>query len=203
MEKEGDTIFLTEYNSYYENRDSIYNINDNYNYSYLLKECEIIHFAPEISELSLIGTKATRCNNKTLDDSHFSNNLKCEFFHINNINLLRDEFKNKGVMTIVMCDILLAILDREMAWFNNIEVSLVDNSKVLIDDNTNTLVSVYSRIFRGYKKGIDTSTDRLVVEGSHMYYLFPVKTRRDDIKYYQELRREKYETFKNSVIKKQ
>lgn len=97
-----------------------------------------------------------------------------------------------------MCDILLAILDREFAWGKNIEVSLTDRSSVIIDGIEISSVSVYNHIFRGYRKGIDISEDRIVVEGVDLNYLFPKETRKDDIKYYQNLRNDKIKRFKKT-----
>lgn len=195
-------MLLTKLNSDVEN---IFETNV-YDYHYLLSEYKVGHFlsAKDLKNGKEIAqSKARICKNSEKFKSHFNPNYNTEMYMIEKINLIDIENNNKGIMTIIMCDILLSILDREFAWGKNIEVLLTDRSKVLIDDEINSSVSVYSRIFRGYKKGIDTSEDRLVVEGVDMYYLFPQETRKDDIRYYEELRSEKYETFKNSVIKKQ
>lgn len=102
-------------------------------------------------------------------------------------------------MTILVCDILLAILDREMAWYNNIEVSLVDISSVIDNKGyADASINVYRRLFRGYTKGVNKVGERLVVEGNNLNYLFLIKTRKDDIQYYQNLRNEKIERFKKN-----
>lgn len=174
-----------------------------YNYDYLLHggDDEIVYFlsndAMENNTL-IAGSKAYRCDGNEFNPC-FKEKYNTEQFHIANILITNDEDNNKGIMTILVCDILLAILDREMAWYNNIEVSLVDNSSVIDNKGyADPSISVYHRLFRGYRKGVDISDDRLVVEGNNLNYLFPIKTRKDDIHYYQKLRNEKIERFKKN-----
>lgn len=173
-----------------------------YKYDYLLHDGhdEICYFLSEDAmenDDSIAGSKAYRSINKEGFKSRFREKYNTEQFHIANILISNNEDNNKGIMSILVCDILLAILDREMAWYNNIEVSLVDLSRVINDKGyTDGSISVYHRIFRGYRKGVDISNDRLVVEGNNLNYLFPIKTRKDDIQYYQNLRYEKIERLK-------
>lgn len=191
-------MFLTKLNSGSDNKFE----KNIYDYYYLLSKYKVRHF---ISEKDLKNGKeiaqsqASICTKNEEIKSNFNPNFNTEMYKIKKINLIDIENNNKGIMTIIMCDILLSILDREFAWGKNIEVSLTDRSKVLVDEKINISVSVYSRIFRGYRKGIDTSEDRLVVEGVDMYYLFPKDTRKDDIQYYQNLRNEKIERFKKMM----
>lgn len=197
-------MFLTKLDTYSKNE---YETNV-YNYSYLSPKTKdrVCHFVSE-KDLKygneIAGSKAYICKKGEEFESHFDQNYDTEMYHIAKISIRHDEDKNKGIMTIIMCDILLAILNREFAWGKNIEVSLTDRSKVIVDGIINTSVSVYSHIFRGYRKGINISEDRLVVDDIYMYYLFPIKTRKDDIKYYQNLRNEKIERFKNRVLSKE
>ncbi|MEB8122976.1 hypothetical protein NGH46_12655 [Staphylococcus xylosus] len=178
-----------------------------YNYDYLLNVdqelVEVGHFVSKDAlknDDTIAGSKVFRCTDITKFKSCFGNKYNTEHFHISNIYITNDEDRHKGVMTIIVCDILLAILDREMGWYNNIEVSLVDQSKVIDDKGcTDANISVYNRIFRGYVKGTNTTDERLVVDGNDLNYLFPIKTRRDDISYYQNLRKEKIERFEKMV----
>lgn len=176
-----------------------------YSYDYLLADIsdEIGHFVSKDAldkDIHIAGSQAFRCTNRKEFKSRFGNKYNTEHFHISNIRITNDEDMHKGVMTIIVCDILLAILDRKKAWRNDIEVSLVDQSKVIDDEGCiDTSISVYSRIFRGYIKGTNTTDERLVVDGNELNYLFPIKTRRDDISYYQNLRKEKIERFEKMV----
>lgn len=195
--------FLTKQ---YSNNGDIYDPNTfTYIYDYLLnvEQDEVGHFVSKEAfdnDNSIAGSKVFRCTDKKKFKSCFGNKYNTEHFHISNIYINSDENTHKGVMTIIVCDILLAILDSKMARYNNIEVSLIDLSKVIDDEGCiDTSISVYSRIFRGYIKGTNTTDERLVVNGNDLNYLFPIKTRRDDISYYQNLRKEKIERFEKMV----
>lgn len=195
--------FLTKQ---YSNNGDKYDPNTyTYNYDYLLnvEQDEVGHFVSKDAFYNndhIAGSKVFRCTNEKQVKSRFGNKYNTEHFHISNIRITKDEDMHKGVMTIIVCDILLAILDRKMARYNNIEVSLIDLSNVIDDEGcTDAPISVYSRIFRGYIKGTNTTDERLVVNGNDLNYLFPIKTRRDDISYYQNLRKEKIERFEKMV----
>lgn len=175
-----------------------------YVYDYLVteKRTPINHFIPK--EYLKEGTKrkmiarsqAYLCKNNDKYVSQFVNTKIKQLFHIAKLAIADTEYKNKGIITIIMCDIILAILDRELAWGENIEICLKDLSKVIIGDSQSQSTTVYHRIFRGYEKGIDTTNQRLIVKGSFVNYLFPKETRKEDIAYYKNLRSEKIERFK-------
>lgn len=196
-------MFLTKQYTYFKNEPD--SASHTYNYDYLLAGIsdEVGHFVSKDdlkNDDTIAGSKAYRCTNKKEFKSRFGNKYNTEQFHISNIRITNDKDMHKGVMTIIVCDILLAILDREMAWYNDIEVSLVDLSHVIDNKGyTDASISVYSRIFRGYIKGTNKTDERLVVDENNLNYLFPIKTRRDDISYYQNLRKEKIERFEKMV----
>lgn len=104
-------------------------------------------------------------------------------------------------MTIMFCDMMLCIFEREMAYRNNIELKLVN----LADKyKNNKIINVYQSVLPGYELSESKpNKDRIILEKLHynkildcayyddIYYLFPLNTRKSDIEYYQNLRNEK------------
>lgn len=138
------------------------------------------------------------------------NGLKTEKFYLEKINVI-DQFKSNGIMTIIFCDMILSILKREMAYYNDIELKLVN----LADKYRNeSIVNVYQSVLPAYElSDIHTKNQRIVLEKlqynrnldlnyySDIYYLFPLETRKKDIEYYENLRDKKMKNLNIEHIK--
>lgn len=142
--------------------------------------------------------------------SRFKNIVKTEKFYLEKINV-EPKFDNNGIMTIMFCDMMLCIFEREMAYRNNIELKLVN----LADKyRENKIVNVYQSVLPGYELSeIKPNQNRIVLEKLHydknlncayyddIYYLFPLNTRKSDIEYYKNLRNEKIRALDINKIK--
>lgn len=142
--------------------------------------------------------------------SRFENVDYTEKFYLQKINVI-PKFENKGIMTIIFCDMMLCIFEREMAYRNNIELKLVNTSKKCRDKK---IVNVYQSVLPGYELNEKQSKhSRLVLEKltyskdlklnyyKNIFYLFPLKTREADIHYFKSLRNEKLSALDISKIK--
>ncbi|MDS3929983.1 hypothetical protein RJC24_11325 [Staphylococcus epidermidis] len=103
-----------------------------------------------------------------------------------------DNYSNMGVMTVMFCDIILAIINREFSSKYNIVIHLCDISHTT---EIEKVVNVYQSVLPNYKK-MKTNSDnkRIEVKGNRkneIFYLFLKQTRKDDIEYYKELRQNK------------
>lgn len=116
-------------------------------------------------------------------------------------------------MTIMFCDIMLAVLKREMAYHNNIEMKLINMADILRDDK---IVNVYHRVLPGYElTNVQPENTRIILEKPQnikhlnfkiyedIYYLFPLETRKEDIEYYEILRQTKLENLDVNKIMEQ
>ena len=143
--------------------------------------------------------------------SRFENICETETFYLEKINVI-PTFENNGIMTIMFCDMMLAILNREMAYYNNIEIKLVNISDKYKDGK---IVNVYKGVLPSYhlnSKKLENS--RMVLENlkfnrlinseyyQDIYYLFPLKNRKADIEYYDKLRELKINQLDVAHIKK-
>ncbi|MBA1353074.1 hypothetical protein ACQ23P_09040 [Staphylococcus cohnii] len=108
-------------------------------------------------------------------------------------------FENKGIMTIMFCDIMLALLTRSLANENHIEIKFINTSDLIKDGE---IVNVYHSVMPKYKLSLaQPSSSRIVLEGRRtkanidfyqdVYYIFPLETRAEDIAYYTKLRERK------------
>lgn len=142
--------------------------------------------------------------------SRFEDIGKTEKFYLEKINVIHT-FENNGIMTIIFCDMMLSILKREMAYDNNIELKLVN---IANKDRNEQIVNVYQRVLPAYVLGeIQPENSRIVLENlknikhlnlkyySDIYYLFPLKKRKSDIEYYENLREEKINKLNVNYIK--
>lgn len=138
------------------------------------------------------------------------NGLKTEKFYLEKINVI-EAFENNGIMTIIFCDMILAILKREMAYYNDIELKLVNLAGQYRNEN---IVNVYQSVLPAYElSDIHPKNPRIVLEKlqydrssdlnyySDIYYLFPLKTRKNDIEYYENLRDKKMKNLNVDHIK--
>ena len=99
-------------------------------------------------------------------------------------------YTNIGVMTVMLCDILLTILDRKHSYKHNFLIYLRDISNTPEKD-----VNVYQSVLPNYKKRkVKMSDDCIEVKGddnNDVFYLFSKNTRTKDIEYYRHLREKK------------
>jgi len=142
--------------------------------------------------------------------SRFEEIGNTEKFYLEKINVI-PIFENHGIMTIIFCDMMLCIFNREMAYRNNIELKLVN----LADkDKNKKIINVYQSVLPGYELSeILPKNNRIVLEKLHynkvldcsyyddIYYLFPLNTRKSDIEYYQNLRSKKIKNLDTNKIK--
>lgn len=105
-------------------------------------------------------------------------------------------YTNIGVMTVMLCDILLTILDRELSYKHNFVIYLRDISNTSKKD-----VNVYQSLFPNYKKRkVKLSDNRIEVKGdsnNDVFYLFSKDTKTKDIEYYRHLREKKLRKIKH------
>lgn len=144
--------------------------------------------------------------------SRFKNVGETEKFYLEKINVIH-VFENNGIMTIIFCDMMLSILKREMAYYNNIELKLVNLANKYRNEK---IVNVYQSVLPAYElNDKQPENSRIVLENlkyvkhldlnyySDIYYLFPLKTRKKDIEYYENLREEKIKKLNVAYIKEQ
>lgn len=142
--------------------------------------------------------------------SRFEDIGKTEKFYLEKINVIHT-FANNGIMTIMFCDMILSIFKREMAYYNNIELKLVNMADKCINEK---LVNVYQSVLPEYElSDVESKSSRMVLEKlqyennlglnfySDIYYLFPLDTRKKDIEYYENLREEKIKKLNIAYIK--
>ena len=138
------------------------------------------------------------------------NGLETEKFYLEKINVI-EAFENNGIMTIIFCDMILAILKREMAYYNDIELKLVNLAGKYRNES---IVNVYQSVLPAYElSGTQPENPRIALEKlqynknidlnyySDIYYLFPLKTRKKDIEYYENLRDKKMKNLNIEHIK--
>ena len=108
-------------------------------------------------------------------------------------------FENKGIMTIMFCDIMLALLTRSLVNEKHIEIKFINTSDLIKDGE---IVNVYHSVMPKYELSLaQPSSSRIVLEGRRtkanidfyqdVYYIFPLETRVEDIAYYTKLRERK------------
>ncbi|WP_436894436.1 hypothetical protein [Staphylococcus gallinarum] len=142
--------------------------------------------------------------------SRFNDIEKTEKFYLEKINVIYT-FENNGIMTIMFCDMILSILKREMAYYNNIELKLVNLAGKCRNEK---IVNVYRSVLPEYElSDVESKSSRMILEKlqyvnnlglnfySDIYYLFPLKTRKKDIEYYENLRDKKMKNLNVQHIK--
>src|SRR5699024_8606898 len=116
-------------------------------------------------------------------------------------------FENKGVMTIMFCDVMLAMLNRELPYQNHIEIKFINTSDLIKDGR---IVNVYHNVLPNYELSIiKPKSTRISLEGKRnkssiefyqdVYNIFPIETREEDIAYYTNLRNEKIKIFNEKL----
>ena len=143
--------------------------------------------------------------------SRFENLDYTEKFYLQKINVI-PKFENNGIMTIIFCDMMLCIFEREMTYRNNIELKLVNTSEKC---RNKKIVNVYQSVLPGYELSEkQPKHSRLVLEKptyskdlklnyyKNIFYLFPLKTCEADIHYFKSLRNEKLSALDISKIKR-
>lgn len=107
-------------------------------------------------------------------------------------------FENRGIMTIMFCDVMLAILNSDLAN-HHIELKFINTSDLIRDGK---IVNVYHNVMPYYELTTTQPTNtRISLEGTRtksnisfyqdIYKIFPIETRAEDIAYYSSLRRDK------------
>ncbi|HDZ8817154.1 TPA: hypothetical protein RUV49_002644 [Staphylococcus aureus] len=131
--------------------------------------------------------------------SKFDDRVPNEKYIIGKLGVL--EPLNQGLMTIMVCDILLTIFNREFGYKYNVIINIRDNSRIY---DTQKYINPYKRVFPNYKgKFIDSNDERIEVysNDNDFNYFFPLETREQDIKYYTKLKEEKVNKLR-SYLKK-
>lgn len=116
-------------------------------------------------------------------------------------------FENKGVMTIMFCDVMLAMLTRELSHQHHIEVKFINTSDLIKDGK---IVNVYHSVVPNYELSTTKpDSTRISLEGQRnkssiefyqdIYNIFPLETREEDIEYYTNLRAEKIKSFNKKL----
>ncbi|MCT2553874.1 MULTISPECIES: hypothetical protein [Staphylococcus] len=135
---------------------------------------------------------------RSVSSSKFDHIKPIEKYHISEISIV-DHF-NQGLMTIMICDILLTIFNREFGYRYNVVISLGDLSYV---PDSRTSVNPYKSVFPNYLgKFIECNDDRVEKhkDSAIFQYFFSIDTREDDINYYEKLKKEKLNKFKTYLI---
>ncbi|MHD0396534.1 hypothetical protein ACY2DA_01430 [Staphylococcus simulans] len=128
-------------------------------------------------------------------DSKFNALNPVEQYEIAKIAVTNPDNYQKGIMTIMFCDILLTILTREFAYKYNVVISLRDTSSTLNEEKD---VNVYRSVLPGYLGKFEHCEDPRIEtfsDSPDVLYLFSLETRKQDIAYYKELRTEKIRQF--------
>ena len=153
------------------------------------------------TSLDYVSTSAiTRYENEVYDTfkSRFDHFGETEKVCIEKLEVA-PPFENKGIMTIMFCDIMLALLTRSLANENHIEIKFINTSDLIKDGE---IVNVYHSVMPKYELSLaQPSSSRIVLEGRRtkanidfyqdVYYIFPLETREEDITYYTKLRERK------------
>lgn len=142
----------------------------------------------------------TRYENEAYDtfSSRFDHFDETEKVYIEKLEVA-PPFENKGIMTIMFCDIMLALLTRSLANENHIEIKFINTSDLIKDGK---IVNVYHSVMPKYELSLaQPSSSRIVLEGRRtkfnidfyqdIYYIFSLQTREEDIAYYTKLRERK------------
>ena len=117
-------------------------------------------------------------------------------------------FENRGIMTIMFCDVMLAILNSDLAN-HHMELKFINTSDLLRDGK---IVNVYHNVLPYYELTTTHPTNsRISLEGERtksnirfyqdVYKIFPIATRAEDIAYYSSLKREKIMQLHNILTK--
>lgn len=107
-------------------------------------------------------------------------------------------FENRGIMTIMFCDVMLAILNSDLSN-HHIELKFINTSDLIKDGK---IVNVYHNVIPSYELTTTYPTSpRISLEGERtksnikfyqdIYKIFPIETRAEDIAYYSSLRNKK------------
>lgn len=116
-------------------------------------------------------------------------------------------FENKGVMTIMFCDVMLAMLTSKVSHQHHIEIKFINTSDLIKDGK---IVNVYHSVLPNYELStVKPDSTRISLEGQRnkssiefyqdIYNIFPLETRKEDIEYYTNLRDEKIKTFNEKL----
>ena len=171
-----------------------------FSYQRLLDLGECYYYLKGTS-LDYVSTSAiTRYENEVYDTfkSRFDHFGETEKVCIERLEVA-PPFENKGIMTIMFCDIMLALLTRSLANEHHIEIKFINTSDLIKDGE---IVNVYHSVMPKYKLSLaQPSSSRIVLEGRRtkanidfyqdVYYIFPLETREEDITYYTKLRERK------------
>src|SRR5699024_3586519 len=120
--------------------------------------------------------------------SKFDEMSNVEKYSIEKLGVI-DNYSNMGIMTVMFCDIILAMINREFSANYNIVIHLCD---IVNTTETDKLVIDYQSVITNYKKMNTNRYNKCIeVKGNRknqIFYLFSKQTRTEDIKYYKELR---------------
>lgn len=178
---------------------------DCFSYAALIDHNRTYYHLKNNPDIYVASCVVSRCDNRNnvKFKSRFSNIMHTEKFHFEKFGVF-SEYNGKGIMTIMFCDIILAILKREMAYHNNIEIKLKNNS---VRKFGNKIINVYKTVLPGYRLSIDKPKSKnMMLERkvemedikyfNDIYYLFPLYRRKEDIDYYTALRNSKLKHLK-------
>ncbi|WP_210137482.1 hypothetical protein [Staphylococcus sp. GDH8C109P] len=171
-----------------------------FSYQRLLDLGECYYYLKGTS-LDYVSTSAiTRYENEVYDTfkSRFDHFGETEKVCIEKLEVA-PPFENKGIMTIMFCDIMLALLTRSLANEHHIEIKFINTSDLIKDGE---IVNVYHSVMPKYELSLaQPDSSRIVLESRRtkanidfyqdVYYIFPLETREEDITYYTKLRERK------------
>lgn len=153
----------------------------------------------ETDETNYVGNFRIRLisNQDSKYKTKFDKLCNLEKYTIDMVAISNENNKHKGLMTIMICDILLTLFSREYAFKYNIVIHVRDCSKVYENNSKSeehSETNVYKRVFPDYKgKHITSNTDRVESEvaSPDFFYVFPLTYRKKDIQYYSNLKNKK------------
>ena len=134
-----------------------------FSYQRLLDLGECYYYLKGTS-LDYVSTSAiTRYENEVYDTfkSRFDHFGETEKVCIEKLEVA-PPFENKGIMTIMFCDIMLALLTRSLANENHIEIKFINTSDLIKDGE---IVNVYHSVMPKYELSLaQPDSSRIVLE---------------------------------------
>lgn len=153
-------------------------------------DCDRIYYKLNNQKEDYVATAVVKKigNDNNQYKSKFDEMSDVEKYSIEKLGVM-DNYSNMGIMTVMFCDIILAMINREFSANYNIVIHLCDIANTT---ETEKLVNVYQSVLPNYKKtNTNRNNKRIEVKGNRknqIFYLFSKQTRTEDIKYYKELR---------------
>lgn len=164
-------------------------INKDFYYDTMI-DCDRIYYKLNDQTENYVATAVVKKigNDNNQYKSKFDEMSNVEKYSIEKLGII-DNYSNMGIMTVMFCDIILTMINREFSAKYNIVIHLCDIANTT---ETEKIVNVYQSVLPNYKKkNTNRNNKRIEVKGNRknqIFYLFSKQTRTKDIKYYKELR---------------